>query len=156
MIIPVDIERPKDKDGRETAIGVIHPFVSCHRPSFRKPLKFMIDTGFSQECCITDKELDFLGFELTHSGVQALPEDKCLKGFGGIVPTYVIRNISLWCKGNEDGNDVPYKIEIPKVCISKDTPLGLPNVLGVQFLLANNMRLVFSPNTDDGSYLEML
>jgi hypothetical protein len=154
MIIPVDNVHERDISGSTHSIGILNAYISCKRPRFfHKNIKFMVDTGATMHCCLTESDMEFLGIDFSHSGVDLLPRDKWPRGFGGPIETYSIKNVVFRCRGH-DGKDVVFKTNLPEVAISKGTPPGLPSVIGTRFLVDNGLKLIFSPFDDSYSCLE--
>ena len=157
MRIPVKVIRDKKEVGKEQAVGLVKATIQCGYPRFFGPISFMVDSGATMQCCLTEQDMKLLRFDFHFRGVSKVPENKWPNGFNGKIETYVVGRMNFWCIAKDNnGDDFLFKTTLSRVEICKGSPPGLKSVLGSQFFIDNNLRLVYSPVEGEESYLEQI
>ena len=156
MKIPLDIRKKQKENGEKHIYCELTGIPNCRKPHFfGHNITFMVDTGATMECTLTESDADLLGISLSGSGVNELPDEDCPNAWSGTLKTYTIKKVELLMRGIEEGKEKLFHGNIDVCYISTDIDKGIPSVIGTRFLVKNNLRLMFSPNEDE-AYLEVI
>jgi hypothetical protein len=146
MNIPLNVVKKADKKGREHVYCSMTAILSCAKPRFfQGNINLMVDTGATMNCCITESDAKLLHISFDGGSLAKLPDDEQPKAWTGSIEAYIMKNVTLRCKGEKEGVPSLFKGEISECHVAKGVMPGLPSVIGTKFLTTNSLKLTFSP-----------
>lgn len=143
MKIDLELIR-KEKEGRKFLFFKLNAVLSCQRPHFLGRVDFLVDTGASTTSLI---EEDVKRLKIPYASLKKV--DQPPVGISGRVhEAYEIKRVSFKCRSS----DGLFKTNLPLIYALKNTPKGIPSLLGTDFIDNNSLKLICSPSENSGFY----
>lgn len=142
MRIDLELIR-KEKEGRKHLSFKLNAVLSCQRPHFLGRVDFLIDTGATITSLV---EEDVKKLKIPYTSLKKVDQPPI--GISGKVEAYEIKKVSFKCRSN----DGLFKTNLPLIYALKNTPKGIPSLLGIDFIDNNSLKLTCSPSEGYGFF----